>query len=46
VEAGEDGLGPAMIHQAIRTGARVTPIRGKAAEALAESEGVAALLRY
>jgi hypothetical protein len=45
-ESEPGGLGPAMIDQALRTGARVTPVRGPAAEALSQSQGVAALLRY
>lgn len=36
----------ALIEQAIATGAKVTPVEGRAAEALSEHEGVAALLRY
>jgi len=36
----------AMIEQALRTGAWVTPVEGEAAEALRRHEGVAALLRY
>jgi Bacterial archaeo-eukaryotic release factor family 10 len=35
-----------MIEQALRTSAWVTPVEGKAAEALSAHEGVAALLRY
>jgi hypothetical protein len=35
-----------MIEAAIRTSARITPLRDEAAAALAEQEGVAALLRY
>lgn len=46
---GEDGdlpLEERMIELAVASGAAITPLEGEAAEALAESEGVAALLRY
>jgi hypothetical protein len=39
-------LGERLIELALATGARVTPVEGEAAEALAEAEGVAGLLRY
>ncbi|HEX6667608.1 MAG TPA: hypothetical protein VF081_13550 [Solirubrobacterales bacterium] len=35
-----------LIRRALRTGARITPVSGAAAENLAPAEGVAALLRY
>jgi hypothetical protein len=45
---GDDGLPVAelMIEHALETGAQVTPLVGDAADALAEFDGVAALLRY
>jgi Bacterial archaeo-eukaryotic release factor family 10 len=49
VLTGEDGglrLAERLIELALTTGARVTPVEGEAAEALAEAEGVAGLLRY
>jgi hypothetical protein len=44
----EDGLplGERLVELALSTGARVTPVEGEASEALAEADGVAALLRY
>jgi hypothetical protein len=35
-----------MVERALDTGARVTPVDGEAAEALASSGGAAALLRW
>jgi Bacterial archaeo-eukaryotic release factor family 10 len=43
---GHLGLPELMIDQAMRTNARVTPLERQAATALAESDGVAAILRY
>jgi hypothetical protein len=40
------GLAAAMIEQALRTGATVTPVRDEASDALANSDRVAALLRF
>jgi hypothetical protein len=42
----EPVLAERMIEQAIATSARVTPLEGEAAEALADHDGVAAILRY
>jgi stalled ribosome rescue protein Dom34 len=39
-------LGERLIELALATGARVTPVEGEAADALAEADGVAGLLRY
>ena len=35
-----------MIDLALSTSAAITPVEGESAEAIAEQEGVAALLRY
>ena len=42
----DDPLPSAMIEQALKTSATVTPVHGKAADALADVGGAAALLRY